>query len=129
MRILHVITTINRGGAENHLLDLARGQADAGPVKRAGVADKNAVIGADIDIEALVLLPEQPEQVDIFASLGVERHAADIGRRPLEVLHQPDADTLEEIMQHGVLRLFQKRGRGPQFETSRCPPKALHAPE
>jgi glycosyltransferase involved in cell wall biosynthesis len=30
MRILHVITTINRGGAENHLADLAVAQADRG---------------------------------------------------------------------------------------------------
>jgi glycosyltransferase involved in cell wall biosynthesis len=30
MRILHVITTINRGGAENHLVDLAIGQATRG---------------------------------------------------------------------------------------------------
>ena len=30
MRILHVITTVNRGGAENHLVDLCRGQVLAG---------------------------------------------------------------------------------------------------
>lgn len=30
MRILHVITTINRGGAENHLADLVCGQLDRG---------------------------------------------------------------------------------------------------
>ena len=30
MRILHVITTINRGGAENHVVDLAVAQADRG---------------------------------------------------------------------------------------------------
>jgi glycosyltransferase involved in cell wall biosynthesis len=30
MRILHVITTINRGGAENHVVDLAVGQAERG---------------------------------------------------------------------------------------------------
>lgn len=30
MKILHVITTINRGGAENHLLDLTTGQAAEG---------------------------------------------------------------------------------------------------
>lgn len=30
MRILHVITTIERGGAENHLADLARAQAEEG---------------------------------------------------------------------------------------------------
>jgi glycosyltransferase involved in cell wall biosynthesis len=30
MRILHVITTINRGGAENHVVDLAIGQVDRG---------------------------------------------------------------------------------------------------
>lgn len=30
MRILHVITTVNRGGAENHLIDLCRGQVSAG---------------------------------------------------------------------------------------------------
>ncbi|MEI6349708.1 MAG: glycosyltransferase [Verrucomicrobiota bacterium] len=30
MKILHVITTINRGGAENHLLELARGQRSSG---------------------------------------------------------------------------------------------------
>lgn len=29
-RVVHVITTLNRGGAENHLADLARGQAAAG---------------------------------------------------------------------------------------------------
>jgi len=29
-RVVHVITTMNRGGAENHLADLARGQAAAG---------------------------------------------------------------------------------------------------
>lgn len=30
MRILHVITTINRGGAENHLVELVRGQVKQG---------------------------------------------------------------------------------------------------
>lgn len=30
MKILHVITTVNRGGAENHLIDLCRGQVSAG---------------------------------------------------------------------------------------------------
>ena len=30
MRILHVITTVNRGGAENHLVDLCREQVSAG---------------------------------------------------------------------------------------------------
>lgn len=30
MKVLHVITTINRGGAENHLVDLVRGQAARG---------------------------------------------------------------------------------------------------
>lgn len=30
MRVLHVITTINRGGAENHLVDLARAQVAQG---------------------------------------------------------------------------------------------------
>jgi len=30
MRILHVITTINRGGAENHLAELAIGQIGRG---------------------------------------------------------------------------------------------------
>ena len=30
MKILHVITTINRGGAENHLVDLVAGQSSAG---------------------------------------------------------------------------------------------------
>lgn len=30
LRVLHVITTINRGGAENHLFDLVRHQASAG---------------------------------------------------------------------------------------------------
>ena len=30
MRILHVITTINRGGAENHVVDLAVAQAERG---------------------------------------------------------------------------------------------------
>lgn len=36
MRILHVITALNRGGAENHLADLVRGQLAAG--HRVGVA-------------------------------------------------------------------------------------------
>lgn len=30
MKVLHVITTLNRGGAENHLVDLVLGQLDAG---------------------------------------------------------------------------------------------------
>jgi len=30
VRILHVITTVNRGGAENHLVDLCQGQVSAG---------------------------------------------------------------------------------------------------
>ena len=30
MKVLHVITTVNRGGAENHLVELVRGQAQQG---------------------------------------------------------------------------------------------------
>ncbi len=62
MRVLHVITSLARGGAENHLLLLAAGQARAGhAVAVAGLKEPSELAGA-------------------FRACGVGAHALDLRR-------------------------------------------------
>ena len=68
-RILHVITTINRGGAENQLLILARAQNNS---------------GCEVEV---VFLKGEPELQFDFESSGVKVNSFLLGKHPLIQLH------------------------------------------
>jgi glycosyltransferase involved in cell wall biosynthesis len=68
-RILHVITTINRGGAENQLLILARAQTNS---------------GCEVEV---VFLKGEPELQFDFESSGIKVNSFLLGKHPLIQLH------------------------------------------
>lgn len=87
MRVLHVITTLSRGGAEHHLLTMVRGQAARGCkiqivfLKGDGnLAERFLQAGAE---EVRKIPMERPADIPSFV-LSLRRHLA---RNPVDVVH------------------------------------------
>jgi glycosyltransferase involved in cell wall biosynthesis len=100
VRIVHVITTLERGGAENHLLQLVAGQVASG-----------------IDVE-VAYLKDAGELADDFACLGVPVTKAD-GIRDLFLLMRSDKDLVHAHLPRAELTALLVAGRGNALVVSR----------
>lgn len=100
VRILHVITTLERGGAENHLLQLVAGQVASG-----------------IDVQ-VAYLKGAGELVDAFAGLGVPVTKAD-GILDLLSLRRLNKDLVHAHLPRAELTALLVAGSGTALVVSR----------